>query len=50
MKCMKHLILQMISSSAFHILGLVTCYGLMPVFEGFSQRFLSFYLIKENLE
>jgi hypothetical protein len=33
------------SSSAFHILGLMACYGLKAVFEGSSQRSLSIWLV-----
>jgi len=37
------------SLSAFQILGLVACYGLVLPFEGSSQIPLSFWLITENL-
>jgi hypothetical protein len=38
------------SSTAFYILGLVACYGLVPVFEGSSKTSSAFWLVMENLE
>jgi hypothetical protein len=38
------------SSSGFRILGLVTCYDLMPVFDGSSQRCLSIWLVTGKYE
>jgi hypothetical protein len=38
------------TSSAFHVLVLVACYGFMPMFEGSSQRSLSFCFVTENME
>jgi len=38
------------AAAAFHILGLVAHYSLVPVFEGSSQKPLSFWLVVEKLE